>query len=139
MSAALLRLCNNERGASAIEFALSVPILITMIYGIFVFGQLFEADAGMQHALGEGARYATLCLNPTSSGCTAPTSTQVTSKISSKLFGTSSGNWSTPTITTDTTAKTMTISVTYSQTMDFLFFTGPTVTLTRSKVVYYAH
>jgi hypothetical protein len=31
----------------------------------------------------------------------------------------------------------VTISLTYSQAMSFLFFTGPTVTFTRSKVAYY--
>jgi hypothetical protein len=97
---------------------------------------LFEASAGMQSGLGEGARYATLCLNPTSSGCTVPTDTQITSKVTGALFGPAKGL--TPTITTDTTAKTKTISLTYSTTVDFLFFTGPTVSLTRSKVAYYA-
>ena len=60
----------DESGAAIIEFALSVPILVTMIYGIFELSQLFEANAGMQHALGEGARFATLCI-PTSTGCDA--------------------------------------------------------------------
>jgi hypothetical protein len=56
--------------------------------------------------------------------------------VTGALFGPASGI--TPTITTDTTAKTKTITLTYSQPMNFLFFTGPTVTFTRSKVVYYA-
>ena len=33
-----------------------------MIYGIFKVGLLFHANAGIQHALGEGARYATVCI-----------------------------------------------------------------------------
>ena len=51
-------------------------------------------------------------------------------------FGLDNGTWGTPTITTDTTANTKLITVTYSQPTDFLFFTGPTVSLTRSKLVY---
>jgi Flp pilus assembly protein TadG len=136
MRQALRKLVDSEKGVGAMEFAISVPILVSFIYGIFSFGQILEADAGMQHALGEGARYATLCLNPTSGGCTNPTDTQITSKVTSKLFGAASA--ATPTITTDTTNKTKTITLTYSQAMNFLFFTGPTVTFTRSKVVYYA-
>ncbi|HEX6661437.1 MAG TPA: TadE/TadG family type IV pilus assembly protein [Sphingomicrobium sp.] len=129
----------NERGASIIEFAISVPVLTLFVYGIFVIGQLFEANAGMQHALGEGARYATLCLNPSSvTGCSVPTDTAIQTKVSNGLFGTQSGSWGTPTISTSTANKTKTITVTYSQQMQFLFFTGPTVTLTRSKVVNYA-
>jgi Flp pilus assembly protein TadG len=133
----LARLAKDDRGASALEFALAVPVLTMMLYGIFTFGQLFEADAGMQHGLGEGARYATLCLNPTSAGvCTVPTDTQIQTKVTSKLYGPSAGL--TPTITTDTTNKTKTITLTYSTTPYFLFFNGPAVSMTRSKVVYYA-
>jgi len=131
------KLIRDDRGASVIEFALAVPVLTSMIYGIFTLGQLFEADASMQHALGEGARYATLCLNPTAAGvCTVPTDTQISDKITTKLFGPAAGL--TPDIQTDTTAKTKTITLTYSTTPTFAFFTGPTVTMTRSKVVHYA-
>jgi Flp pilus assembly protein TadG len=131
------KIARDESGASILEFALAVPILTSMLYGIFTFGQLFEADASMQHGLGEGARYATLCLNPTAAGvCTVPTDAQITTKVTSKLYGPAGGL--TPTITTDTTNKTKTITLTYSTTPYFLFFNGPTVSMTRSKVVYYA-
>jgi Flp pilus assembly protein TadG len=131
------KLARDESGVGALEFALAVPVLTLMIYGIFTLGQLFEADAGMQHGLGEGARYATLCLNPTSTGvCTVPTDTQITNKVTSKLYGPARNL--TPTIATDTTAKTKTISLTYTTTPSFLFFNGPAVSMTRSKVVYYA-
>jgi Flp pilus assembly protein TadG len=137
MKRLLNRLASDRSGASAVELALALPVLTSMLYGIFTVGQLFEADAGMQHALGEGARYATLCLNPTAAGvCTVPTNTQITTRISGKLFGPSHGL--TPTITTDTTAKTKTITLTYTTTPYFLFFHAPSVTITRSRVVYYA-
>jgi len=60
----------NEKGAAAIEMAIALPVLLVMIYGIFQVGLIFQANAGMQHALGEGARYATLCV-PTSGGCSS--------------------------------------------------------------------
>jgi Flp pilus assembly protein TadG len=130
-------LVRDQAGSSAIEMALALPILTTMLYGIFTIGQLFEADASMQHALGEGARYATLCLTPTSAGvCTVPTNTQISDVVTAKLFGPASGI--TPVVVTDTTAKTKTITLTYTTTPSFLFFSGPTVTMTRSKVAYYA-
>jgi Flp pilus assembly protein TadG len=137
MKHAWKRLIAAQDGAGAIEMAIAAPVLITFIYGIFSFGQILEADAGMQNALGQGARYATLCLNPSSTGtCTIPTDAQITDKVRRGLFGPASGI--TPTITTDTTNKAKTITLTYSQQMNFLFFTGPTVSFTRSKVVYYA-
>ena len=133
-----LRIRANEAGAAIIEFAIALPILIFFIYGIFAVGRLYEANAGIQHALGEGARYATLCLNPTSTGCTNPTDAQIRTRISSRLFGLAdSTGWSSPTIVTDTVDKTKTITVTYRETPDFLFIRGPAITLTRSKVVYY--
>ncbi|MGI8611665.1 MAG: TadE/TadG family type IV pilus assembly protein [Sphingomicrobium sp.] len=117
----------NERGAAAIEFALAVPILVLLIYGIFRIGLLYQANAGMQHALGEGARLATLY--PT------PTDTQITAKMNAKLFGPGYGAFTVVAPVTDATSKTLT--VTYTTPMDFLLVPGPTVTLTRSKVVYF--
>jgi Flp pilus assembly protein TadG len=125
----------DEEGAAAIEFAIAVPILVTMLYGIFQVGLLFQANAGMQHALGEGARYATLCLSPTSTGCTVPTDANIKAKINAKLFGKSDGTFTvSDPVTTSNSYKTLT--VTYSRAMNFLFFQGPTVTLTRTKTVY---
>lgn len=138
MMPAALNKIRDERGAAAIELAFALPVLVLFIYGIFVTGQLIAANAGMQNALGQGARYATLCLNPTTSGCTLPTDTDIQSKISAGLFGTGSGTWSTPTIDRHDTDHYLTIQVSYKQKLDFLFFPGPTVTLTRSKKVYTA-
>jgi Flp pilus assembly protein TadG len=129
----------DERGAAALEMALALPPLVTMIYGIFTLGQVFEAQAGMQHALGEGARYGTLCLSMSSSGCVLPTDDEIRAKVNSRLFGMASGTFDTPTVDSSTaTSGYKTITVTYHQTMNFLLFTGPTVTLTRSKRVYLA-
>jgi Flp pilus assembly protein TadG len=127
------RLRRDERGAAVVELALSLPILITVIYGIFQMSQLMEADASMQHALGEGARYASLCI-PTSTGCNLNSNTTVQNRMSSKLFGTLDGTFNVQNVVDGTNSKTLTI--TYTQTMNFLFFTGPSVTLTRSKLVY---
>ena len=134
-----LKRIRDERGAAAIELAFALPVLVLFIYGIFVIGQLMAANAGAQNALGQGARYATLCLNPTTAtGCTLPSDSNIQAKISAGLFGTTSGTWSTPTIDRHDAQHYLTIQVTYSQNLDFLFFPGPTVTLTRSKKVYTA-
>lgn len=128
------KLAANRDGMAAVEFAVAFPVLILMIWGIFQVALLYRANAGMQHALGEGARLATLWPTPSDS--------EIQAKITSHKFGlngsTHGGTWSTPSITTDTTAKTKLISVTYSQPTDFLFFSGPSVSLTRSKLVYLA-
>lgn len=123
-----IRLRRNEQGAAALEFAIAVPVLIFLIYGIFRIGLLFEANAGMQHALGEGARLATLF--PT------PTDTQITTRMNSRLFGNGYGSFTVQAPVTSATADSKTLTITYTTPMDFLLVPGPTVTLTRSKVVY---
>lgn len=133
----VIQLLVDRRGAAAIEFVVAIPILVSIIWGIFQVGILYQANAGMQHALGEGARLATICV-PTGTTCDPPSDTDIQDQITSGKFGLANGTWGTPQITTDTTAKTKTISVTYSQPTDFLFFQGPTVTLSASKVVYLA-
>lgn len=126
----------NEDGAAAVEFALAVPVLVTLIYGIFECSQLYEANAGMQHALGEGARLATLCIPNTavSSGCDNPSDTAITARENARLFGPVGGSFNVQTPTTNAGNKVLTI--TYTRSMNFLFFTGPTITLTRTKQVY---
>ena len=129
----LFSLRRDARGAAAVEFALTVPVLITMIYGIFEFSQLYEANAGMQHALGEGARFATLCV-PTATGCDPESNDDIKARMNAKLFGPIDGTFNVQDPVNGTNSKTLTI--TYTRTMNFLFFTGPAVTLTRSKLVY---
>src|SRR5215210_3918064 len=92
--------CSN-RGAAAIEMAIALPVLILFVWGIFEIGVAGQAIAGMQHGLGEGARYATICMNPTSGGvCGVPTNDQIKQRIQDKKFGVGVGTFSDPTVTT---------------------------------------
>ena len=131
----------NERGAAAIEMAIALPVLLVMIYGIFQVGLVFQANAGMQHALGEGARYATLCV-PTANGCNSPADSAVVTRMQSKLFGTNIGSFGTPAVSTPATSvctNCRLLTVTYSVTPNYLFFNGPAINLTRTKLVHIAH
>ena len=121
----------DECGAAAIEMAIAVPLLTLFLWGIFQIGVAFQASAGMQHALGEGARFATIF--PT------PSNAQIKTRISDKVFGTGVGSFQTPTVT-DGPANSgyKDMSVTFTMPMSFLFFNGPNVNLTRSKRVYIA-
>lgn len=123
----LRKIGRDEGGAAVVEMAIALPVLVTFIYGIFQLGVLFQANAGMQHALGEGARYATIW--PT------PTDANIKSKISAEVFGTKNGTFTVATPVNNADAS-KTLSVTYSMPTNFLFFPGPTVNITRSKKVY---
>src|SRR5262249_26125695 len=125
----------------AIEMAIALPVLLVMIYGIFQVGLVFQANAGMQHALGEGARYPTLC-TPNGTQCNIPTNDQIVTRMQSKLFGMNIGTFGTPTVTTPAAATCVfckDLGVTYTVTPNFLFFSGRAITLSRTKRVYVAH
>ncbi len=127
-----LRLKRDDRGAAAIEMALALPILVSMIYGLFQVGLLYQANAGMQHALGEGARLATLYERYTSNN--VPTDAAIKSRMTTKLFGKGDGAFTVADPVTGTGYKDL--SITYSKKMNFIFFNGPTITLTRTKRAY---
>ena len=129
------RLQHNDRGAAAVEMALALPVLVSMIYGIFQVGLLYQANAGMQHALGEGARMATLC-TPSGSTCTTPTNDELKARMTAKLFGKGDGTFTVQ--EPGTGAGYRDLRITYVKRMSFLFFNGPTITLNRDKRAYVA-
>jgi Flp pilus assembly protein TadG len=128
-------LLRDSRGSAAVEFAVSVPVLIFMIWGIFQVAMVLQAQAGIQQAMGEGARLATI-FNPATNA--RPTNAQISSKIVNAKFGIRNGTWHTPTIDTTNEAAGgyIVIGVQYDVPTNFLFFTGPTITLSDSKRVY---
>jgi Flp pilus assembly protein TadG len=131
----LLRIRSDERGAGAVEFALAVPVLASMLYGFFTVGILYQANAGMQHALGEAARLATI-FRPATNG--PPPDTEIQAMITNSDFSLPGGTL-TPTINNNQLAAGYkTITLTYTRPTEFLFFDGPTITLVRSKRVYIA-
>lgn len=59
------RIIKSEKGASAVEFALILPILIILVFGIFEFAIAFNNYITITHAAREGARRAAVDLfNP---------------------------------------------------------------------------
>lgn len=131
----LLNLSRDERGTAVIEFAIALPILVSMIWGIFQLALLFEANAGIQNALGAGARYATIYDPSTSSH--VPTVGDIKDKMEAALFGPPDGTYEVVEPSTPTGgAGYMVLEVKYTRAMNFLFFPGPTVTLDRTKQVY---
>ncbi len=54
----LNRKIKSEKGASSIEFALILPILIMLMVGIFEFGMAYSNYIAITHAAREGARLA---------------------------------------------------------------------------------
>lgn len=136
------RLKRSETGVATIEMAFALPVFIIMIWLFVQLAQVFRAVAGIQQGLGEGARYATLCLTPSSTGCTIPTASQITAKINASVYGIGPGSFSvvTPTLVTDSTkgGSYYDLKVTYTQSTSLLLLPGPDIAVSRSKRVWVA-
>ena len=134
------RIRSDDKGVAAIEMAFALPILIVMIWMFVQLAQIYRALAGIQQGLGEGARYATLCLNPSSLGCEAPTAASIKTKISASVYGVGPGTFvvSDPVSGNSGTSQYYDLKVTYTQPTSLLLFPGPTINVTRSKRVWTA-
>ena len=73
-----------EQGAELFEFATVVPVLFTLLLGIFWMGRAYEVYASITRAAREGARYGAA---PTCASCgnAFPTSAQVQGVVDSAL------------------------------------------------------
>lgn len=125
----LRKMIRDERGVATVEMAFAFPILMIMLWMIIQLGLVFRAVAGMQHALGEGARYATIYPRPTDDA--------ITQRISDKVYGIGPGTFTVA--TPDDGTSYVTLRVDYTQPTSLLFLPGPTITLSRSKKVWIAN
>jgi len=126
------RLRRDERGAAVIEMAFALPTLIMLIWIIIQLGLVFRAMAGIQHALGEGARAATLW--------PVPATSTVQAKMTAAVYGIKPGTFNIPTPTAGNAdgSDYLDLRVTYTQATDLIFIPGPTITVSRSKRVWKA-
>lgn len=134
------RIVRNEEGAAAIEMAFAIPVLVVMIWSFVQLAQVYRAMAGIQQGLGEGARMATLCLSPTSLGCSSPTAASIKTKIQNSVYGIGPGTFTVddPVAGTSGTGAYYDLKVNYSQPTNLLLFPGPTINVSRSKRVWIA-
>ena len=128
----LRNLRRDKKGAAVIEMAFALPALIIMMWVIIQLGLVFRAMSGIQHGLGEGARYATLYPKPTDDAIKA--------KITQTVYGIGPGSFTIPTPTSGVAdgANYLDLKVTYEQQTDLLLLRGPKIKVSRSKRVWVA-
>lgn len=126
------KLRRDDRGAAIIETAFALPVLIIMVWAVVQLGLVFRALSGIQHALGEGARLATLYPKPTTDA--------IKDRINDVVYGIGPGDFDEPTLVAGTEAGSpyIDLTVTYTQETDLLLIPGPTITVSRSKRVWMA-
>jgi len=115
-------LATATRGAAAVEFAMITPPLVLMLVGI-----LYGANAGLEHAVGEGARFATLYPSPTNDAIKARVTDKEFALRSDRLIG--------PNVSRGIVDGTKYVDVTmsYDVPLDFVLFQGPTIRLTETR------
>lgn len=123
-------LLSNIRGAAAMEFALVAPAFIALLIGIAQLGILFFANAGLNDALAEGARYATIFPQPTEA--------QIKTRINAKRFGLDPSRLTISPFVygTANSSNFATITMTYSVPLNFVFFNAGPVTIRQSRRAY---
>jgi hypothetical protein len=107
---------SDKRGAAALEFAMITPVLVLLVMGCIQLGVLFLANAGLQNAVGEGARMATLWPRRTAG--------QITAEIDASKFGLEPGGLSQPELTYGRSSGQdfVDVRMTYTTSVDFIFF-----------------
>ena len=122
----------DERGAAVIEMAFALPAMIVMMWMIVQLGLVFRAMSGIQHALGEGARFATLFPQPENDA--------IHDKIENAVYGIGPGTFTiaSPVAGIQDGTVFLDLTVSYTQETDMLFLPGPTITVSRSKRVWVA-
>jgi Flp pilus assembly pilin Flp len=113
------KLRRNEDGAAVIEMAFALPILITLIWMVVQLGLVFRAMSGIQHALGEGARAATLW--------PVPAVPDIETRMEEAVYGIGPGTFTIIAAVPGTAdgSDFLDLEVTYTQETDLLLFPGP--------------
>jgi Flp pilus assembly protein TadG len=120
----------DRSGATAMEFALIVPLWITMIFAFINISLYFYAAAGLKHAIDEAARYATIW--PT------PTDAQIAARIDATRFGYDPTRLGTPTIQRGSSQGSNYVEITlnYPTSLNLVVARVPATTITESRRAY---
>jgi hypothetical protein len=126
------KLSRNESGVAVIELAFALPILIALLWMIIQLGLVFRAMSGVQHALGEGARAATLW--------PVPAVSDIEETMAQAVWGIGPGEFEIIEAIPGTAdgSDYLDLEVTYVQKTDLLVLPGPTISVSRSKRVWVA-
>jgi Flp pilus assembly protein TadG len=79
-----ISLLRDREGSAAVEFAIAVPIMLLLLFGVFDFGRMMWLTSSVKHAATEGVRYAMV----RGAESTAPaTSDQISTYVKSRAAG----------------------------------------------------
>lgn len=97
----LRRILKNEKGQSIVEFALVVPILLTLLCGIIDFGWIYSNQYKVENASYAGARYASLYVSDYNSSNMNELIDKIDNRVKENLWNNGEGANVTVNITSD--------------------------------------
>lgn len=128
----LRRFLKDQEGAAALEMAFALPVVMIAIWTMVQYAAVFRASAGIQHALGEGARVGTVWSED------GVSLSAIRNTVNAAVYGIGPGTFSPPLVVagTDCSSRCIDVTVHYTQETDLLFLPGPTISVRRSKRVW---
>jgi Flp pilus assembly pilin Flp len=134
----LKRFFRDDAGATVIETAFALPALIVLLWTIIQAGLVFRAMSGIQHALGEGARAATIWPAPDPE--VDADLEAITDKMNAAVYGIGPGDFDIPDPVPGEAdgSPYLDLEVTYTQPVNLLIVPGPTISVSRTKRVWLA-
>jgi Flp pilus assembly protein TadG len=132
----MIKLLLCRRGASAVEFAMLLPLFLTLVFGIVVFGSYLAVVHGLQQLAAEAARSSIAGMS------TSERSSIATSYVSTNV-GTypliSASNISVNAATSPSDPNVFVVTVTYNASGMFIyslpFVPAPSPTIVRSAAI----
>ena len=122
----------DETGAAAVEFALVLPILLLLVFGIVDFGRVYNAKVTLTHAAREGVRVWAL----KAPADAASAKTEATTRTQEAATGLTGVTVTTPASCTFGTATTLTATASFSYITPLVAHFAPdTETLTAEGVM----
>lgn len=124
-------LAGCRRGASAVEFALAVPLLLGFVLGTAQLGMVFFAQADLRNAVAAGARHASIYPRPGDEA--------VIDRIEARMTDLRARYVEGPTVERGTDANGndyADIEMRYAVPLDFILFQTPPITLTERRRVF---
>jgi Flp pilus assembly protein TadG len=120
---------NHDRGAAVVEFALVVPILLLLVFGIIEFGRLYSIQSSLTAAARNGARVMALDNNSTAAKAAVTSAAQPYTVAATRIVVTPT---SCP--TPNTTNASVKVTVSYPVNLLSGWF-GTSITLTGTGVM----
>ena len=115
---------NRSSGQELVEFALILPILALLVFGIFDLGRVVYYYSAMQNAAREGTRYGIVALD----------SGEVTNRVNNRLIGV---NPDSVNVVIDDDNVSVTITYNFQPITPFIgsFFSGGEISITSSSIM----